>query len=65
MENLADIIIIGAGACGLVAARELARAGRRVLVLEARNRLGGRVYTYAGNHFSKPIEAGAEFILGK
>jgi phytoene dehydrogenase-like protein len=60
----ADIIIIGAGACGLTAARELVMAGKKVCVLEARNRLGGRIYTYEGSGFSKPVEAGAEFIHG-
>ena len=38
------IVVVGAGAAGLMAARELARAGRRVTVLEARDRLGGRIY---------------------
>lgn len=39
----ADVIVIGAGIAGLTAAAELARAGRRVVVREARDRLGGRV----------------------
>jgi len=37
-----DVIVIGAGVAGLNAARELSAAGRRVLVLEARSRVGGR-----------------------
>ncbi|PJJ61047.1 flavin monoamine oxidase family protein [Hymenobacter chitinivorans] len=59
-----DIIIIGAGAAGLLAARELAQAGRRVLVLEARSRLGGRIHTFTGGGFSGLTEAGAEFLHG-
>ena len=41
----ADVVVIGAGFAGLVAARELGRAGLGVLVLEARNRVGGRTWT--------------------
>jgi monoamine oxidase len=40
-----DTIVVGAGVAGLTAARLLARAGRRVVVLEARDRIGGRVWT--------------------
>ncbi|UOQ89122.1 FAD-dependent oxidoreductase [Agromyces endophyticus] len=40
-----DTIVVGAGVAGLTAARLLARAGRRVVVLEARDRVGGRVHT--------------------
>ncbi|TGE28122.1 flavin monoamine oxidase family protein [Hymenobacter metallicola] len=60
-----DILIIGAGAAGLMAARHLTRAGRRVLVLEARNRPGGRVHTFSDASFSGPTEAGAEFLHGE
>jgi monoamine oxidase len=42
---LYDQIIIGAGYAGLTAARELRKAGQKILVLEARDRVGGRVYT--------------------
>src|ERR1700681_3750474 len=41
----ADVIIIGAGVAGLTAARRLAEAGLHVLILEARDRIGGRVWT--------------------
>ena len=58
-----EVIIIGAGAAGLMAARELTRAGKKVVVLEARERTGGRIYTI-NNTFSTPTEAGAEFVHG-
>lgn len=60
----ADIIIIGAGASGLMAARILSKAGKKVIILEARNRLGGRINTVEDNFFSNPVETGAEFIHG-
>ncbi len=59
-----DIVIIGAGAAGLMAAYELTKAGKQVLVLEARNRLGGRIHTLYDAGFSVPAEAGAEFVHG-
>ena len=60
-----DVIVIGAGAAGLAAARELARAGRSVLVLEARDRIGGRCWTRVEPGIAVPIEYGAEFIHGR
>ena len=60
-----EILIIGAGAAGLIAARELAAAGRQVLLLEARDRVGGRVHTLVPPGFTQPIEAGAEFMHGE
>lgn len=60
-----DVLIVGAGAAGLLAARDLARAGRRVLVLDARAYAGGRIRTLAAEaDFSAPTEAGAEFLHG-
>jgi monoamine oxidase len=43
MAESADVLVVGAGLAGLVAARDLIAAGRSVLVLEARDRVGGRV----------------------
>jgi len=59
------IIIIGAGAAGLMAARKLAAAGYGVTVLEANDRIGGRIHTIQPPGFLKPIEEGAEFMHGK
>ncbi len=59
------IIVIGAGAAGLMTAYELSKNNKKVIVLEATERLGGRIYTYTNNAFSEPVELGAEFIHGK
>lgn len=59
-----DIIIIGAGACGLMAAKKLSGKGKKVTVLEARNRTGGRIHTLHGNGFLQAVESGPEFIHG-
>lgn len=60
-----DVAIVGAGVAGLAAARELARVGLRVRVLEARRRVGGRVLTRHVRGIPLPIELGAEFIHGE
>lgn len=60
-----DVVIIGAGASGLAAAHELSRSDMRVAVLEARSRIGGRIYTHRPLSLSAPVELGAEFIHGK
>src|SRR5204863_7938847 len=62
---LYDVIVIGAGAAGLFAAAELGRAGRSVLVLEARERVGGRAWTVREPGLQVPVELGAEFIHGE
>ncbi len=57
------IIVIGAGAAGLMAAKHLSAAGHQLLVLEARDRIGGRIYTFRGPG-EIMVEGGAEFIHG-
>ena len=60
-----DVIIIGGGAAGLAAARHLIRAGASVILLEARDRLGGRILTHREPDTDVPVELGAEFVHGK
>jgi monoamine oxidase len=60
-----DVVIIGAGAAGLSAARALTGAGRRVCLIEARPRIGGRIHTLHVPDLPLPIELGAEFIHGE
>jgi len=50
---------------GLAAARELELRGHRALVLEARDRIGGRVHTLRPRGWPMPVEAGAEFVHGR
>ena len=64
-RTAAEIIIVGAGACGLMAARELAKAGKKVVILEARDRIGGRIWPLDEKDFGYPAEGGAEFVHGK
>ena len=59
-----EIIIIGAGATGLMAAYQLSRSGKKVAVIEARDRIGGRIHTLNNSSFSSEVELGAEFIHG-
>ena len=61
----ADAIVIGAGAAGLAAARALAGRSRRVVLLEARDRIGGRVWSRSLPGRVPPAELGAEFIHGR
>jgi monoamine oxidase len=58
-----SVIIIGAGVAGLAAAYDLSRAGWEVTMLEAREQVGGRIYTMSGAG-GVPIELGAEFVHG-
>src|SRR6267154_5712615 len=59
------IVVVGAGAAGLMAARELALAGKRVTIVEARDRCGGRIYPLPTAEFGYPAEGGAEFVHGE
>src|SRR6266581_4716951 len=65
-----EVVIIGGGVAGLTAARELAAAGMRVLVLEARDRLGGRVLTHhtpdgpvEGYHAADPARISVQALI--
>jgi monoamine oxidase len=64
MPKDTSVVIIGAGAAGLAAASKLVRTGVRVIVLEARSRLGGRIFTVIDDISQFPIELGAEFMHG-
>jgi monoamine oxidase len=61
-DDSADVIVIGAGLSGLMAAIELERAGHKVLVLEGRDRVGGKVMTFSDTQ-GVP-EAGGNIIYG-
>jgi monoamine oxidase len=63
MDN--SILIIGAGAAGLMAGRELSRTGEKVIILEAREYPGGRICTENEKGFREVIESGAEFVHGQ
>ncbi|HMO78400.1 MAG TPA: NAD(P)/FAD-dependent oxidoreductase [Candidatus Paceibacterota bacterium] len=60
-----EIIIIGAGASGLIAARELAKAGKKITILEARDRIGGRIMPLSEEDFGYPAQGGGEFVHGE
>jgi monoamine oxidase len=65
LVKTAEIIVIGAGAAGLAAARSLHDADMDVIVLEARDRIGGRIWTVRDADVPIPIELGAEFVHGR
>jgi monoamine oxidase len=60
-----DVIVIGAGAAGLAAACELGQRGLDVVVLEARDRMGGRILSLSPRGVRVPVELGAEFVHGE
>src|SRR3954470_714347 len=62
MRREADAIIVGGGVAGLAAASELGRRGFRVVLLEARERLGGRGLTIQPRGWPGRVEPGAEFV---
>lgn len=63
-----DTIIVGAGMAGLTAGRILAKGGQRVAIIEARQRVGGRIFTThvsdGADRSDMPVELGAEFVHG-
>jgi monoamine oxidase len=60
---LIDGLVLGAGVAGVTAARALSATGLAVVVIEGRDRIGGRVHTIR-DFCGRPVEAGAEFIHG-
>src|SRR5438128_12100797 len=62
--HLTNFLIVGAGAAGLMTASELARAGKGVTIVEARDRCGGRIYPLPIQEFGYKAEGGAEFVHG-
>jgi monoamine oxidase len=67
-RHSAEVVIIGAGAAGLAAGRTLAASGKRVIIVEARERIGGRILTHhtgpSADHADVAVELGAEFVHG-
>lgn len=61
-SDTADVLVVGAGLAGLACAQELRRKGHRVIVLEARDRLGGRVWTDIS--LGLPVDLGASWLHG-
>ncbi|MCU1298377.1 MAG: amine oxidase [Acidobacteriaceae bacterium] len=65
MSTTPQVVMIGAGAAGMSAAIDLAQAGLKVQILEARRWIGGRMFTKHDPAINAPVELGAEFIHGR
>jgi len=63
-KRITEVVVIGAGVAGLACAQALCKAGLRVTILEARSRIGGRIWTVHPSLTNAPVELGAEFIHG-
>jgi monoamine oxidase len=63
-KRISEVVVIGAGVAGLACAQALCEAGLRVTILEARSRVGGRIWTVHPSLTNAPVELGAEFIHG-
>jgi monoamine oxidase len=63
-KRISEVVVIGAGVAGLACAQALCQAGLRVTILEARGRVGGRIWTVHPSLTNAPVELGAEFIHG-
>ena len=60
MVDSCDVAVIGAGFAGAIAARDLGIAGRSVILLEARDRVGGRTYT--DEAFGRQLDFGGAYV---
>lgn len=61
-EQVWDAIVIGAGASGLAAASKLTQLGRKAIVLEARDRIGGRIYSQELGDEGARVDVGARSV---
>jgi monoamine oxidase len=64
-DRIWDVVIVGAGAAGLAAAEDLTREGLSIVLVEARSRIGGRIWTRHPRGSPTPIELGPEFVHGR
>src|SRR5918992_2160415 len=56
-----DVVVVGAGAAGIAAARRITAAGRRCVIVEASERIGGRCFTETST-FGVPYDRGAHWV---
>jgi monoamine oxidase len=63
-DRIWDVLIVGAGAAGLAAAEDLTREGLSIALVEARSRIGGRIWTRHPRESPLPVELGPEFVHG-